>query len=240
MKETTDRPICHRADDMVTFLYGEAVSAEAEEFTNHMRLCASCRVEFSLLTQVRESVSLWRAEVLGAVWRPEADAQAVPLARAATGAPERKLSASAALREFFAVSPVWLRGVAVMATLVLCLLAVLFAARMLKTPQQLYSQQEVNATVNKLLDQKIRERDAAGALGNGSLGSRVNTANDSVAVLPAPMPEQRNPTFRQGSGPRSSRRFLSKAEREQLAADLRLKPSEDEEDLSFLLDGGSN
>jgi hypothetical protein len=238
MKETTDRPICHRADDMVTFLYGEAIPAEAADFTNHMRVCASCRAEFSLLTQVRESVSLWRAEVLGAVWRPEAATQSGPLGIATTEAPKRSLSAIAALREFFAVSPVWLRGAAVMATLVLCLLAALFAARMLRSSQQLYTQQEVDAKVNKLLDQRMKESNATKALADGSSGVQISKPNDSIPVEEASLAE-RNPTPRHSSGPRSSRRFLSRAEREQLATDLRLKPSGDE-DSSFLLDGGSN
>ena len=239
MRENTDRPICHRADDMMSFLYDEASLAEAEEFASHMRLCAACRTEFSVFNQVRESMSLWRAEVLGMAGRPESIAAPVSLPSLAAGRVGRRLSAVAALREFFAISPVWLRGATALATLLLCVLGALFVARMLKPSQQLYTEQELNAKVDRLVDQRTKEKAFTDSL-PGKEAPQVKQPEDPPRALEASVPEPQAPSFKPRSVTRSSRRFLSRAEREQLAADLGLKPGKDDEDISFLLDGGSN
>lgn len=238
MRENTDRPICHRADDMMAFLYDEASPAEAKEFASHMRLCAACRTEFSVFNQVRESVSLWRAEVLGMAGQPESVTAHESHPSLAAGGVERKLSAWAALREFFAISPVWLRGATALATLLLCVLGALFVARMLKPSQQLYTEQELNAKVDMLVDQRTKEMESAAALLNKE-APQVTQPENAPRLLEATAHEPA-PAVKQRSAPRSSRRFLSRAEREQLAADLGLKPGTDDDDISFLLDGGSN
>lgn len=239
MRENTDRPICHRADDMMAFLYDEASPAEAEEFASHMRLCAACRTEFSVFNQVRESMSLWRAEVLGMAGQPESVAAPESLPSLAAGRVGRRLSAWAALREFFAISPVWLRGATALATLLLCVLGALFVTRMLKPSQQLYTQQELNAKVKMLVDQRTKEKESTAGLPNKET-PQVSQPGNSPRLLAASEHEPQAPTVKPRSVPRSSRRFLSRAEREQLAADLGLKPGTDDEDISFLLDGGSN
>lgn len=238
MRENTDRPICHRADDMMAFLYDEASPAESAEFASHMRLCAACRTEFSLFNQVRESVSLWRAEVLGMAGQPESIAAHESRPFLAAGRVGRRLSAWAALREFFAVSPVWLRGATALATLLLCVLGALFVARMLKPSQQLYTQQELNAKVDMLVDQRTKEKESAAALLNKE-APQIEQSENSPRLFEFSAHEP-TPVVKPRSVPRSSRRFLSRAEREQLAADLGLKPGTDDDDISFLLDGGSN
>lgn len=234
MRKTTDRPICHRAEDMVAFLYGEASPADADDFANHMSLCAACRTEFSGLAQVHESMSHWRAEVLDIAWRPEPFAEAESRS-ALVHRPRRKLSAIAALREFFVISPVWLQGATAMASILFCVLAALFVARMLKTPEQLYTQQEVNAQVQNSVETIRKEKDQMAGVSNVGTDTQGGQVSVSFPVLPSPLPtSKRRPVIG------ASRRFLSRAEREQLAADLRLKPGDEEEDLSLLLDGGSN
>ena len=239
MRENTDRPICHRADDMMAFIYDEASPAEAQEFASHMRLCAACRTEFSVFNQVRESMSLWRAEVLGTAGQPESIAAPELLPSLAAGRVGTRLSAWAALREFFAISPVWLRGATALATLLLCVLGALFVARMLKPSQQLYTQQQLNAKVEMLVDQRTRQKESTAGLPSKE-APQVTQPENSPRVLEASAGEPHNPAVKPRSGPRSSRRFLSRAEREQLAADLGLKPGTDDENISFLLDGGSN
>ena len=239
MRENTDRPICHRADDMMAFLYDEASPAEAQEFASHMRLCAACRTEFSVFNQVRESMSLWRAEVLGTAGQPASIAAPESLPSLAAGKVGRRLSAWAALREFFVISPVWLRGATALATLLLCVLGALFVARMLKPAQQLYTQQELNAKVDMLVDQRTKEKESAAGLLNKE-APQVKQPENSPRLLEASANEPQAPVVKPRSIPRSARRFLSKAEREQLAADLGLKPAADDDDISFLLDGGSD
>ena len=119
---------CERAEEFVTYLYGEATPDESRVFRRHLEACAVCREELAALGGVREAVGLWRAEALGSL--PSLD---IKEALAPTFVPrpavERKRSASAALREFFSLAPLWLRAGAFAATLVFCALAALTLAR---------------------------------------------------------------------------------------------------------------
>jgi anti-sigma factor RsiW len=234
MRETTERPICHRAEDLMAYLYGEASPEEAGEFAKHVALCASCRTEFSVFSQVRESVSQWRSEVLGAAWRPKPLAEPETLPAFIVGKPAPRRTALAALREFFAIAPMWLRGATAMASVLLCVLIALFLGRMVKTPERLYTQHEVNTQVQSQVESLMRDRVRVAATATKNV--QVVQPDNSREVAP------QSPVIKvkQNSGPRSSRRFLSRAEREQLAADLGLKPGNEEDDLLFPLDGGSN
>src|SRR4051794_20287510 len=104
MRDPRERPVCHRAEDLVSYLYGEAGEIEALDFRNHLQQCDACRKEFTVFDQVHDSIQLWRSEALGASFDP------LPVAAVGLAPRERKLSALAALREFFTVAPVWLRG----------------------------------------------------------------------------------------------------------------------------------
>src|SRR5260370_42287678 len=68
MKEVNERPVCHRAEDLVTYLYDEANEAEARDFANHAEACDACRAELAVFKQVHESISLWRNEALGSAF----------------------------------------------------------------------------------------------------------------------------------------------------------------------------
>lgn len=126
-------PGCGRAADLVAYLYGEAGPAEAREFRLHLNACASCRDELAAFGVVRERVGEWRAEALrdappldlGGAFEP---ATLPPPAAPPPNVP-RGRSARAALREFFSLSPVWLRAGAPAAALLVCALAALVFAR---------------------------------------------------------------------------------------------------------------
>ncbi len=119
---------CERAEEFVTYLYGEATPDESKAFRRHLDACAVCREELAALGGVREAFGAWRADALGSVPSLDlGDALRPPAAR--THAAERKRSASAALREFFSLAPVWLRVGAFAATLAVCALAALTLAR---------------------------------------------------------------------------------------------------------------
>jgi len=123
---------CERASDLVAFLYGEAGPAEARDFRLHLNACDECREELAAFGEVRARVVGWRAEALG-------DAPALGLSRAFEAEPgaasssfapaPRARSARAALREFFALSPWWLRAATTAALLVFCGLAALALGR---------------------------------------------------------------------------------------------------------------
>src|SRR6185436_9630442 len=166
MKTLNERPVCHRAEDLVTYLYGEASEAEARDFASHLKQCDACRVEFTLFHQLHDSMVTWGNEALGsapvAVPSPAAQnlAHPVPFMQA-----ERRLSALASLREFFSVSPLWLRGATAFAGLLLCALLVFAVSRFWQKPTEVvktnseptFSQEKFNQAVQKQVDEKLAE-----------------------------------------------------------------------------------
>ena len=111
MRSMNERPVCHRAEDLVTYLYGEATADEAQDFAMHLQHCDACGAEVAMFNQVHDSIVSWRNEALGSSFAPAASPVVQPVSVSAPlGQREGKLSAWAALREFFTVSPLWLRG----------------------------------------------------------------------------------------------------------------------------------
>ena len=230
MRDMNERPVCHRAEDLVTYLYGEANKADALDFRNHLRQCDSCRSEFTVFNQVHDSIEVWRNEALGASFNPAA----IP-AEAAIGSPqsirhERKLSALAALREFFTVSPLWLRGATAFAALLLCVLGIMMVSRLARRPdgiannvkdERLYSRQELEVEVKNAVDKKVAE-----------LTNKQDASTSIVATKEKSKPVTNHLRLAANQQPKNPRpQRLSRQERDQLAADLRLTPSVDEEEL---------
>jgi anti-sigma factor RsiW len=240
MRIINERPVCHRSEDLVTYLYNEASAAEAQDFASHIETCEACRAEFAVFSQVHESILLWRNEALGAAFAPAPQAAPV-LAEAATDSrqfvrPERKLPALAALREFFSVSPLWLRGATAFAALLLCLLAALAVSGVWnkRAPvannsgdQKMYTETQLKNEVAKQVDKQVSDF------------KRLQTqppvrvaANNGEKASPGQTSSQHELAgFR--VKPRLQR-GLTRAEREQLLADLRLTPGRDEEELPFV------
>lgn len=127
---------CPRSEDLVTYLYGEAGQEEAQSFGQHVTTCATCREELAAFGQVRTALGEWRSEAmsdapsLASSLVFERAAADEPFAREiAATSPTRRRSAVEALRQFFALSPVWLRAGTALAALVLCVLVALVFAR---------------------------------------------------------------------------------------------------------------
>jgi hypothetical protein len=136
MNETMKTTNCERAGELVAYFYGEAHPTEREGFKAHLASCSECRDELVAFAGVREAVGHWRAEILNAApvlsfadmlapagVKVEPVAAAVSPAAARAAVPPR--SALGALRDFFTLSPVWLRAGAVAATFALCALVAL-------------------------------------------------------------------------------------------------------------------
>jgi len=68
MQNINERPVCHRAEDLVTYLYDEATAEEARDFSAHMQQCDACRAEFTVFHQVHDSIVTWRNEAIGSVF----------------------------------------------------------------------------------------------------------------------------------------------------------------------------
>ena len=119
---------CELAEEFVTYLYGEATPEESKVFRQHLGACAVCRDELAALGGVREAFGVWRAEALSSLPSLDLSHALTPsvFTPQATG---QQRSASAALREFFTLAPLWLRAGAFAATLALCALSALTLSR---------------------------------------------------------------------------------------------------------------
>jgi hypothetical protein len=215
MKEMNNSPTCERASDLIAFLYNEATESEARNFKLHLQECSGCRDELASFGMVRESITAWRDEALSGF-------VSTPLP---TKAPAK--SALAALRQFLDLSPLWLKAATGFALLTFCALAVLAFIRLqpgeppvtAQNPQAIYSQEDVNRMVKEALAKQT-----------------VSTPEKSMPELPviakAPKPRKVAPPSQMAK----SRRPLSRAERDQLASDLRLLSPQDEVRLNLLGD----
>jgi hypothetical protein len=204
---------CERGSDLVAFLYHELDDGEAREFQQHLQQCHQCREEADSLGVVHDSITAWRDEAL-------AGFVSTPVATPAT--PPRK-SAIAAVRQFFDLSPLWLKGATAFAMIAFCVLAAL-AVMKLRTnnvpveSNAKYTEQDLNQRVQEAL-------------------AKQADANKPAAI--ATVVEPTKPKKSKASLPTQlakSRRPLSRAEREQLAADLRLLSTSDDGSLQLLGD----
>ena len=230
MRENNERPVCHRAEDLVTYLYGEASNADALDFRNHLQQCNACRSEFTVFSQVHNSIELWRNEALGASFNPAAITGTASIESNEFAQHERRLSALAAVREFFTVSPLWLRGVTAFAALLLCALGVMMISRSSQKPiavankggnEKMYTQQQLQAEVSKAVDRKVRELTA----------TTQNPASSVAGEKDKPKPDKDRVQIATSRQPKTANQRLTRQEREQLAADLRLTTPADEEEM---------
>jgi hypothetical protein len=228
MKEIENSSTCQRAEDLVSVLYGEATEREQREFELHLKQCDNCRAEYAAFAEVRESIGEWRDEALsGFVSSP------------VVAAPPRK-SALAALRQFFDLSPGWMKGAVGFAAVAFCVLVVLVLGRFSSSPREVqiaagnpaavYTRADMDRAVadalakQEALVQKEREQRDIAAREQRDVEapkSIVSAANSKSLTLAK---STRTP---------HERRPFSRAEREQLAAELRLLSGADESDLDI-------
>ena len=231
MQNMHERPVCHRAEDLVTYLYDEATAKEARDFSAHMEQCDACRAEFSIFHQVHDSIVAWRNEAIGSVVQIPQSAGAASAVVATDNfvRHEPKLSALAALREFFSVSPLWLRGATAFAGLLLCALIVFAVSRTWQPPamtargdDKKYTEAQFQEAVRKQVEQIAKS-------GEEEREPATTPTNDDVQ--PQTLATRRSRPRAQPSNK------LTREEREQLAADLGLIPRREEE-LPFVLPEG--
>jgi len=207
MNERNNSPDCERAPDLMAFLYEEASEAEARDFQLHLQECGSCRAEAASFGVVRESITAWRDEALAGF-----------VASPVTTTPQKK-SAVAALRQFFDLSPLWLKGATAFAAVTFCVLVGLVVFRSNKAHVDsgvLYTAEDVDRMVKEALARQPIVEPAA------------ETKPEVVVAVKPPKPKVK-------SG-RVTSRPLSKAEREQLAAELRLVSNDEDATLHLVGD----
>jgi anti-sigma factor RsiW len=231
MKDIKD-DVCDRADDLIAFLYHELGEKEARNFERHLHECTGCESEVASFGQIRESIVSWRDASLSAAWSAGAvpDRQVAPTA-IARSTPIRP-SALAAIREFFSLSPLWMKGAAAFASLLFCVCAVLAVAylknrnsEVVKSPSdRIYSKQELDNAVARAVLMNQAAKEPGSELVSGSAQSkatnRVNPLRTAGYV----------------ANTQGLRKPLTRQERRELAADLGLLASRDEDDLELVTD----
>jgi len=230
MKEV-NVPNCGRENDLIAFLYGELNDVEAQTFQRHVRDCASCNAELAAFRDVRESVVTWRNESLGIISSPITES-----AMARVG--HQKPSALAAVREFFNLAPLWMKGAVAFASVLFCLFAGLAIARLrdkpplvtVTNPSSAYSEQQLNALVAQLQEelQRLKNSSEEGSTAPDVINAADRTPRQRVA--------KRGNSVAFNVPSQKARRPLSKTEREQLAADLRLISAKNDSELDLLDD----
>ena len=225
MQNEIERPICHRAEDLVTYLYAEATIEEARDFSAHMQQCDACRAEFNVFNQVHESIVTWRNEALGPIASPLRTREDISDVGTEIVQHGRRLPAFAALREFFTVSPLWLRGATAFVGLLLCALLVFAVSRMWRQPtsnpgnEAKYTEQQLREEVEKQVAERIANLNQTQAQNSASPGEKETTE---------PQRPNQGATYR--NRPRTQPRArLTREERVQLAADLGLIQGREEE-----------
>jgi len=227
-----DELTCGRENDLIGFLYGELNEVEAIAFQRHLNDCATCNAELLDLGQVRESVVAWRNESLGSVAFP---AQVTT----AKEAPRARPSAMAALREFFNLSPFWMKGAVAFAAILFCVFAGLALARLRETPPtpvavtpvvNTTSPEELKALVDQRVQEELKRIKNSEAIPPPSLTATSAQKNPIRRIA------TRNMQVALSASSQKARRPLSKTEREQLANDLRLVSAKNDGDLVLLDD----
>jgi len=179
---------CERTNALVAFLYGEATEAEKKSFAAHMQECGACRAESASFGTVRESIAAWRKESLGLSGSPALQRESAFVSEAAMRTGSRARSALAALREFFTISPAWMRTSMAFAAIAVCALAAIgvsnaefnwnaggvsfrthvMPVRVVEKTVQVekpskvgYSEEELNAQVDERVQKRLAEMNLA-------------------------------------------------------------------------------
>jgi hypothetical protein len=212
---------------LIDFLYGELSEGETQLFQKHLKECVACDAELAEFSQVRRSVISWRNESLGSV----------DLSPAVSRVPVQVLpqrSAVAAIREFFSLSPMWMKGAVGFAAILFCVLAVIAVSRFQDNkPVAIVSAQPSEEQLNALVQQRVREelekRKQATVTNDPQSARTTNPNTEMIRTV------QKRSAVAGNRLNHSARRPLSRVEREQLAMDLGLVGSNDN-DLDLLED----
>jgi Putative zinc-finger len=229
-----DFPSCAQQETLIDFLYGELSEVETLSFQKHLKECVACSAELAGFSEVRRSVVSWRNESLGGAGLSPA-ASRVPV----DVVPQR--SAVAAIREFFSLSPMWMKGAVGFAAVLFCILAVIAVSRLRENKPVTVvslsaqpSEEQLNALVQQRVREELEKRKQAAltpaALTNDSQGTLARNPNaEKIRTL------KKHSAVAANTLNHSARRPLSRVEREQLAMDLGLVSANDS-DLDLLED----
>jgi Putative zinc-finger len=235
MREISKFGNCESGEELIAFLYGELDNGEARKFQQHMQTCDGCHAEYATFADLRESIVTWRNESLSAAFA--AATTVTHVAPVAFQRSAQRKSALAAIREFFDLSPLWMKGAVAFASLLFCLCAVL-AIAYVKSPQpivakdngKVYSKQEVDT----LLAAERKKQQSNAIEKPSPKDEQASNTNAPKRVINRPAANRSG----YASNVDNPRRPLTRQERNELATDLRLVASKDDDDLDLI--GDSN
>lgn len=222
MEKRIETLICERSNDLISFLYEELDQREVVDFEQHLTSCESCSQEVTAFGKIRAGVIEWREQSLGVSSLPR---------NILTFNHSEKPSALAAIRQFFALSPVWLKGAMALASLMFFALLAMSILNLRAKPVaplansgKAYSEDEMRAKVEAGIQARLQELNS----------SKPSTVKDEA--VSAPLTAQHSkPKVKSATVIAKTRRApLTKSEREQLAADLRLLSITEDSDLNLL------
>ena len=225
MKETYDVPGCQFANELISFVYGELSDRDSQQFKLHLNTCHLCSDELDSFGEMRDAISAWKYQSLAGVSFAQADVEVKTVSRK---------SATAALREFFELSPLWMKGAVGFATILFCILAVIATGTISRGPgpsaptvaERTYTKQEVDDLVAKA------RSEAAASNQQLQQDHSQRVEKDAQRVVQKTV-EGLNTKIPQ---PARNRRPLSRSERDQLAADLRLTTSRNDDTVDLIGD----
>lgn len=226
---------CERAEDLVAYLYGEAAEDDAKDFLSHTERCRTCRDELAAFSRLHEDVVEWRNRSL-----PSFETSSAARLNETQAAPKR--SALAALRQFFALSPVWMRAATAAAALVICALVVFTAIRFYRQPERVVSLSPTQAEIQAMVEQRakeLRQKENKETVASAAAKPEKREAPATVKDNPsAPTVRKRNPSRQTqtvaGSNESKNKATASSEARQQLAELVR--ESRDDDSLPRLSD----
>ena len=234
MEERPIAPTCDRGNDLIAFLYGESDEREARDFERHLRSCARCGLELSSFREIRESIGVWRQDSLAVL--PELAAHGTQAAALRTSESVRP-SALAAIRAFFDLSPLWMKGAVAFASILFCVVAALAMFRLMEKPEEKpESAISSNPKIYSEADMKLKVAEALAKQQADAPDQKASDVGFRADNVDQPRPQKTSVTQTRATANKPQRRPLTKAEREQLAADLRLISPDDDAELELIDD----
>ena len=212
---------CGRAEELMGFLYGESNERDANAFRDHLQQCAVCNAELSSFADIRKSLIAWRNESFSSLPSP-----------AGININAQPRSAVAAIRKFSNLSPTWMRAAVGFASLLFCVFAVLavFGLRQSNDPVIVNVEKPPSADqIERLVKQRVEDE-----------VNRLKAQSETVATRNRPQLVKETNGQHAGRATvrlqNNARRPLTRVEREQLAADLRLISSAEDNGPNLLSD----
>jgi hypothetical protein len=217
---------CEHASDLVAFLYGESSEDEARDFQNHMTSCASCSDELASFTNVRSGIVSWRDEALN----PLVAAASVAVRHKVLTEGVTKRSALIAVRQFFSLSPFWLKGVTAVSI-------ALFAGLLFFTTVRYFDRAETPVVQTPLAAPKVDEQPqiVREAKNEPDAPKSIPAAATNDVSTQRPNQNRAKIASRSTSKRHTNAPILSNEERSQLS-DLLIAAKEDEENMPRLYD----